>query len=107
MFETTEYGIAFTTMTVIRNTGNAAGIVDTDFLTPAEIRAALSQKDPETSRILEAFLEAFRTWYQITTLIQGHLHQDRTLGDEHMLASENRKLRSIELQERLRILNCG
>src|SRR5947199_2560445 len=105
MFDTTEYGVAFTTMIVIRNTGNAAGIANTDFLTPAEIRAALTQRDPETSRLLEAFLVAFKTWYDITTLIQSHLHEDRRLRDEHMVASDNRKHRSLELQERLRILN--
>lgn len=104
MFDTTEYGAAFTTMAVIKRVGKAAGIGDTDFLTPAEIRAALSERNPETSLLLEAFLAAFKSWYNITELVQSHLHNDRRLLDEHVQAIENRNVRRAELQEHLNYL---
>ena len=104
MFEANEHGVAFTMNMVIKNTGNAAGIADIDFSTPAEIRAALLQYDPETSRRLEAFLEAYKEWFTVTTMIQTHLHDDPALRAEHSIALENRRLRSVELQQRLRVL---
>jgi hypothetical protein len=104
MFETTEYGAAFTTVVVIKKTGDVAGIADTDFLTPAEIRAALKQRDPETSLLLEAFLAAFEEWYDITKMIEPNLHDDREFSKEHLRASNNRKQRSADLQSRLSLI---
>ncbi|MEO8051523.1 MAG: hypothetical protein ABI833_13980, partial [Acidobacteriota bacterium] len=57
------------------------------------------------SRLLEAFLAAFKSWYDITELVQSHLHDDRVLLDEHAHASENRRHRGNELKQRLRSLN--
>jgi hypothetical protein len=104
MFETTEYGAAFTTMTVIKNTGDAVGIVDTSFLTPAEVRGAIKQRDPETSLLLEAFLAAFEEWYDITKTLEPNLHDDREFSEEHFHASANRRQRSAELQSRLSLI---
>jgi hypothetical protein len=104
MFETTEYGAAFTTMSVIKKAGDVAGIADTIFLTPLEIRAALKQRDPETSILLEAFLGAFEEWYDITKAIEPNLHDDREFNEEHLRASNNRKQRSAELQNHLSLM---
>jgi hypothetical protein len=106
-FETTEYGAAFTTMAVIKKTGDVAGVADTDFLTPAEIRAALKQRDPDTSLLLEAFLAAFEEWYDITKTIAPNLHDDREFSEEQVRAANHRKQRSAELRSRLSLLGVS
>jgi hypothetical protein len=104
MFETTEYGAAFTTMLVIKKTGDFAGIANIVFLTPTEIRVALKHRDPETSLLLEAFLAAFEEWFDITKTIEPNLHDDREFSEEYLHASNNRKQRSDELQGRLSLI---
>ena len=91
-------------MARVMASGDVAGIAGTVFLTPAEIRAALKQRDPETSLLLEAFLAAFEEWYDITKTIEPNLHDDREFSEEHLRASNNRKQRSAELQNHLSLM---
>ena len=107
MSGTTEIGVGFTKMTVIRRVANAAGVEGTDFLMPGEIRAELAKSDPETSALLQLFLEAVDRWFLINRLVERRMGQDSQLDDEHVTAVARRAAAQAQLEKRLRFLETG
>ena len=107
MFESTEAGATFTRMALIHKVGRAAGIADVDYMTPGEVRAALARDDPETSHLLEAFLDSFTEWFHITEMVQSRHGRSANIEEQYVHSSEKRNQRRLELQIRLRVLEAA
>ncbi len=102
MVESTEFGVGYTKVSLIRRVGIAAGITDIDFLTPAEIRRKLGVVDPETSGLLEAFLNVFDRWFLYTRMIERRItSHDAQLEAERTAAVERRAAAQSQLAKRL------
>ena len=106
MFKTLSAGVAFTQMCLIRKVGAVAGVGGIDFLTPAEIRGQLAKIDPETHKLLEAFIDAFHEWSEIAQMVESHLDEGASMREEHALAFQKRSIRQSELEQRLNMLNA-
>ena len=107
MTGTTEIGVGFTKMTVIRRVALAAGLEGIDFLMPAEVRAKLAKTDPETYRVLENFLDAIDRWFLISRMIDRRIDPDSNLENEIATAVQRRTVAQAELEKHLLILEAG
>ena len=107
MLKSSEFDFSFTSASVIKYVGTTAGIDDVDFITPTEVRHKLAATDPETSRVLEAFLVVFREWFEVTSVLVTDLDQDKTLTDDQILASNRRTQCKVELNNRLVLLRSA
>jgi len=101
MFESTEFGVAFTKMSLVRKVAETVGIPQADFMTPAEIRAELAQHDPETSQLLQAFLDAFDRWFAVARMIESGYGRTAKVDEESDSVYQERRRRQDELQTRL------
>jgi hypothetical protein len=103
----TEIGVGFMKITVIRRVALSAGVEGIDFLMPTEVRAKLAEKDPETSAVLEGFLDAVDRWFLMNRMIERRVSQDSALESERVTAAQRRETAQAELEKRLRILEAG
>jgi hypothetical protein len=101
MLKSSEFDFSFTSASLIKYVGTSAGIDDVDFITPTEVRHKLAATDPETSRVLEAFLVAFQEWFEVTSVLVTDFDEDATLTDDQILASNRRTQCKVELNNRL------
>ena len=101
MVKSSEFDFSFTSASVIKYVGATAGIDEVDFITPTEIRHKLAATDPETSRVLEAFLVAFQEWFEVTSVLVTDFEEGAPLTDDQILASNKRNQCKVELNNRL------
>ena len=104
MAKSSEFDFNFTNASVIKYVGSSAGIDDVDFITPTEVRHKLAAADPETSRVLEAFLVAFQEWFEITSVLVTDFDEASAPTEDQILASNKRSRCKIELNNRLTLL---
>ena len=107
MVKSSEFDFSFTSASVIKYVGTVAGIDDVDFITPTEIRHKLAATDPETSRVLEAFLVAFQEWFEVTSVLVTGFDEGATPTDDQILASTRRIQCKVELNNRLVLLRSA
>jgi|ERR1700680_4567431 len=107
MLKSSEFDFNFTSASVIKYVGTTAGIDDVDFITPTEIRHKLAATDPETSRVLEAFLVAFQEWFEVTSVLVTDFDEDTALTEDQILASNRRTQCKVELNNRLVLLRSA
>jgi hypothetical protein len=104
MVKSSEFDFSFTSASVIKYVGTTASIDDVDFITPTEVRHKLAATDPETSRVLEAFLVAFQEWFEVTSLLVTDADEDTALTNDQILVSNRRIQCKVELNNRLVLL---
>ena len=107
MLKSSEFDFSFTSASVIKKVGTTAGIDDVDFLTPTEVRHKLAATDPETSRVLEAFLVAFQEWFEVTSVLVTDSDEGAPPTDDQILASNKLAQCKVELNNRLVFLRSA